>query len=91
MRVLAVALLLAAACSAPATLSELSTAERRADQGDTEGALVAYREAQAKCGRLRPARRAKAACADSLFGEVEHFGLAEQGVGARRLRPVRGS
>jgi tetratricopeptide (TPR) repeat protein len=64
-------LALVCACSAPATLSELSTAERRADNGDTDGALVAYREAQVKCGRLRPPRRAKAACADSLLGEAE--------------------
>jgi tetratricopeptide (TPR) repeat protein len=58
-------------CSAPATLSELSTAERRADNGDTDGAIAAYHEAQVKCGDLRPARRAKAACADSWLGEAE--------------------
>ena len=66
-----VVLALVCACSAPATLSELTTAERRADNGDTEGALAAYREAQVKCGRLRPPRRAKAACADALLGEAE--------------------
>ncbi|MBA3462826.1 MAG: tetratricopeptide repeat protein [Deltaproteobacteria bacterium] len=71
MRFLATALALVCACSAPATLAELTTAERRADNGDTEGALTAYREAQVKCGRLRPPRRAKAACADALLGEAE--------------------
>ena len=60
-----------AACSAPATLSELSVAEARADAGDTEGALAAYRAAQARCGALRPARRARAACSDALLGEAE--------------------
>lgn len=60
-----------AACSAPATLSELTTAERRADAGDIEGALASYREAQQKCGALRPARRARAACAEALLGEAE--------------------
>jgi tetratricopeptide (TPR) repeat protein len=70
MRCLA-AIALVCACSAPATLNELATAERRADSGDTDGAISAYHEAQAKCGQLRPPRRAKAACADSLLGEAE--------------------
>ncbi len=60
-----------AACSAPATLSELSTAERRADAGDVEGAITAYQAAQVKCQALRPARRATAACAEALLGEAE--------------------
>ncbi|HEU4729180.1 MAG TPA: tetratricopeptide repeat protein [Kofleriaceae bacterium] len=60
-----------AACSAPATLSELRTAEHRADAGDVEGALAAYHEAQARCGALRPARRARAACSEALLGEAE--------------------
>ena len=92
MRALAVALLCAAACSAPATLSELSTAEARADQGDTEGAITAYREAQARCGRLRPARRAKAACADALLGEaevLEKAGRTAQAVEAYLAIPAR--
>ena len=59
------------ACSAPATLPELKTAEMRADQGDTEGALAAYRQAQTKCGDLQPERRAKAACGEALLGECE--------------------
>lgn len=67
----AVVIAVCAACSAPATLSELTTAERRADAGDTEGALASYREAQQKCGALRPARRARAACAEALLGEAE--------------------
>jgi TolA-binding protein len=63
--------LLACGCSAAVTLDELKTAERRADAGDTEGALAAYREAQAKCGALQPKRRAKAACAEAFLGEAE--------------------
>jgi tetratricopeptide (TPR) repeat protein len=62
---------LAAACSAPATLSELRLAEQRADAGDVDGAVAAYRAAQGKCGALRPARRARAACAEALLGEAE--------------------
>ncbi|MBL9012565.1 MAG: tetratricopeptide repeat protein [Myxococcales bacterium] len=92
MRGSVVALLVAAACSAPATLSELSTAERRADQGDTDGAVAAYHEAQAKCGRLRPARRAKAACADALLGEAEVLdkaGRTAQAIEAYLAIPAR--
>ncbi|MBA3499952.1 MAG: tetratricopeptide repeat protein [Myxococcota bacterium] len=59
------------ACSAPATLPELKTAEARADQGDVDGALAAYRQAQTKCGDLRPERRARAACGEALLGEAE--------------------
>jgi tetratricopeptide (TPR) repeat protein len=70
-RRLAAALLALAACSAPATLSELKTAEHRADAGDVDGALTAYRAAQARCHQLRPARRAIAACGEALLGEAE--------------------
>jgi tetratricopeptide (TPR) repeat protein len=62
---------IAIACSAPATLPELKTAERRADAGDTEGALAAYREAQGKCRKIKPPRRAKAACSEAYLGEAE--------------------
>ena len=60
-----------AACSAPATFSDLRVAEQRADAGDLDGALSAYRTAQSKCGALKPPRRAKAVCADALLGEAE--------------------
>ena len=69
MRVLA--LLLATACSAPATLPELVVAEKRADAGDTDGAVAEYRIAQQSCKHLKPERRAKAACGDALIGEAE--------------------
>jgi tetratricopeptide (TPR) repeat protein len=52
----------------------------RADQGDVEGALAAYRAAQTKCRELKPARRAKAACGEALLGEAEtldHAGRPE--------------
>ena len=65
------ALLLLVACSAPATLPELVTADTRAEAGDVDGAVAAYRAAQQKCGRLRPQRRATSACSDALLGEGE--------------------
>ena len=61
----------AVACSAPATLGDLTVAERRADTGDVDGAVAAYRAAQVSCKRVKPARRARAACADALLGEGE--------------------
>ena len=64
-------LALVTACSAPATLPELTAAEKRDDAGDVDGAVAQYRVAQQKCGRLKPARRAKQACSDALLGEGE--------------------
>jgi TolA-binding protein len=69
MRSLYVAVLIG--CSAPATLPELVRAERLSDQGDTDGAISAYREAQSKCKSLKPARRATQACGDALLGEAQ--------------------
>ena len=69
MRRLVVALLVS--CSAPATLPELVRAERLADQGDTDGAIAAYREAQQSCSSLKPPRRARQACGEALLGEGE--------------------
>ena len=60
-----------AACSAPATLNDLKVAERRADAGDTDGAIAAYRAAQTSCRHVKSRRRAKAACAEALLGEAE--------------------
>ena len=59
------------ACSAPATLPDLVVAEKRADAGDTDGALAAYRDAQQSCHHLQPEQRARAACSDALLGEAE--------------------
>jgi tetratricopeptide (TPR) repeat protein len=59
------------ACSAPATLPELATADHRAEAGDVDGAVSAYRAAQHKCKSLRPKRRATQACSDALLGEGE--------------------
>ncbi len=70
-KVQVLALFALAACSAPATLGELATAERRADAGDVDGAVAAYRAAQQTCKRLKPPRRARAACAEALLGEGE--------------------
>jgi len=81
-----------AACSAPATLSELRLAEQRADAGDVEGAIAAYRAAQGKCGALRPARRAQAACSEALLGEaevLEHAGRIEPAIRTYLAIPAR--
>ena len=55
----------AAACSARGTLPELALADQRADAGDVDAAVAAYRVAQVKCRALRPARRARAACGEA--------------------------
>jgi tetratricopeptide (TPR) repeat protein len=82
--VLALGLALAA-CSAPATRPELAQAERRADRGDVEGALIDYRAAQVTCKRLRPERRATQACSEALLGEaqtLERAGRADEAINA---------
>ena len=82
----------AAACSAPATLGELAAAERRADAGDIDGAVAAYRQAQEACKRLRPPRRARAACADALLGEgevLERGGRTQAAIDAYLAVPAR--
>ena len=81
-----------AGCSAPATLSELKTADQRADAGDVDGAIAAYRAAQGKCGALKPAWRAQAACAEALLGEaevLEHAGRTELAIQAYLAIPAR--
>jgi TolA-binding protein len=62
---------LAIGCSAPATLPELVQAQTLARQGNVDGAIAAYREAQIRCRRLSPARRAQRACSEALLGEAE--------------------
>jgi tetratricopeptide (TPR) repeat protein len=84
--------LAAAACSAPATLGELTVAERRAEAGDVDGAVAAYRAAQETCKRLRPPRRARAACAEALLGEgevLERGGRAQAAIDAYLAVPAR--
>ncbi len=86
------AALLIMACSAPATLPELVVAERRADAGDIDGAIAAYHDAQASCGRLRPPRRARAACSDALLGEgevLERAGRVTQAIDVYTAIPTR--
>jgi tetratricopeptide (TPR) repeat protein len=81
-----------AACSAPATLSELRLAEQRAGAGDVDGAVTAYHEAQTRCGALRPARRARAACGEALLGEaevLEHAGRTEPAIRTYLAIPAR--
>ncbi len=91
-RTLVATCLIVAACSAPATLSELKLAEQREDAGDTEGAIAMFHAAQVRCGKLKPARRARAACADSLLGEaetLEHAGRTQRAVEAYLAIPAR--
>lgn len=91
-RALALATSIAGACSAPATLSDLRTAEQRADAGDVDGAVAAYRTAQTTCAALRPARRARAACGEALLGEaevLEHAGRTEHAIDAYLAIPPR--
>jgi tetratricopeptide (TPR) repeat protein len=86
------ALAMFGACSAPATLPELVVAEHRADRGDIDGAIAAYHDAQAHCGRLRPLRRARAACSDALLGEgevLERAGRVPQAIEAYLAIPAR--
>lgn len=88
----ALLVLLATSCSAPATLPELAAAERRADQGDVEGALTDYRRAQKTCKDLRPQRRAKAACSDAFLGEaqtLERAGRTEEAITTYAAIPAR--
>lgn len=90
MRVLVVLAL--AACSAPATLPELVSAERRANQGDVDGAIADYRRAQVTCKDLRPERRATLACSDALLGEaqtMERAGRTEAAINAYIAIPPR--
>jgi tetratricopeptide (TPR) repeat protein len=79
-------------CSAPATLPELVVAEKKADAGDTDGAVAAYRLAQSTCHRLKPPARARAACGDALLGEgetLEHAGRTQQAIDAYLAIPPR--
>ncbi len=90
----AAGLVLVVACSASPTMSELSTAERRADAGDVAGALASYRIAQTRCAALKPARRAKATCASALLGEaevLEHAGRKRESIAAYLAIPGRAS
>jgi TolA-binding protein len=70
------------ACSAPATLGDLREAERKADAGDVDGALAAYRTAQTSCRKIKSGRRAKSACADAYLGEAEVLEKAGRTPGA---------
>jgi tetratricopeptide (TPR) repeat protein len=88
----AIAWLVATACSASATLSDLATAERRADAGDIDGAIAAYRAAQTSCRAVKPARRAVAACGEALLGEAEvldHAGRTAPAIAAYLAIPGR--
>jgi len=82
----------ASACSAPATLSDLRTAEQRSGAGDVDGAVTAYRAAQVSCRRLRPERRARAACSEALLGEaetLEHAGRTQPAIDTYLAIPAR--
>ena len=80
------------ACSAPANLPELAQAEARADAGDVDGAIALYRRAQVSCSRLKPKRRAVAACGDALLGEgevLDHAGRTDDAIATYLAIPPR--
>ncbi len=64
-------LALAAACSAPAPLPDLVTAERLERDGHPDDAIAAYRAAQVTCRQVQPPRRRRELCAMALLGEAE--------------------
>src|SRR5262249_53669637 len=67
-------------------------AEQRADAGDVDGAVTAYHAAQARCGGLRPVRRARAACGEALLGEaevLEHAGRTPPAIATYLAIPAR--
>ena len=70
-------LIFVAACSAPAQLKELKTAEQLERDGDVEGALAAYRAAQDRCERVSPKRRRLEVCGRALIGEAELKGTVK--------------
>src|SRR5688572_18351462 len=78
LRSLATVAIAVAACSAPATLSDLKVAESRADAGDVDGAIAAYRRAQTSCKSVTPKHRAIAACSEALLGEAETLERADR-------------
>ena len=70
-RLLAMALLTLAACSAPGPIPELAEAERARRRGEDEAALSAYREAQAACRQIRDRLRRRDACSEAYLGRAE--------------------
>lgn len=73
-------------------MTELTTAQQREDAGDVEGALVAYRAAQTKCGSLEPPRRARAACSEALLGEgevLEHAQRSDEAIAVYLAIPAK--
>jgi TolA-binding protein len=65
------ALCLLVACSAPAPLPDLVAAEQLERDGKVDAAINAYRDAQASCTKVKPARRRREVCARALIGECE--------------------
>ncbi len=75
---LRLSLVLLAACSAPATLPDLATAEARERAGDIDGAIEEYLAAQQSCTKMTPPRRSTLACGEALLGEPEELEHAER-------------
>ena len=85
-------LVVLAACSAPAPLPDLVTAERLERQGDVDASLAAYREAQETCKAVTPARRRREVCARALVGEaqlLENAGRTDAAIAAWAAIPAR--
>ena len=89
---LACVVVAAGACSAPANLSELNKAEAYERQGNDDGALTQYREAQTTCRSLEPLRRRRELCAMALLGEaevLERQGKKAEAIAAYAAIPAR--
>ncbi|MCB9564835.1 MAG: tetratricopeptide repeat protein [Kofleriaceae bacterium] len=82
----------APACSAPAPLPDLVSAERLERDGKTDEALAAYRAAQVDCQKVKPARRRREVCASALLGEaqlLEDAGRVDDAITAYAAIPSR--
>ncbi len=68
---IASAAIMASACSAPAQLPDMASAETLERGGEYDRALVAYERAQVSCKTLGKPRRRRAACAGAHTGRAE--------------------
>jgi tetratricopeptide (TPR) repeat protein len=66
------------ACSAPAPLPELITAEAHSRDGRVDDAVRAYQSAQRTCQQLRPPRKRIEACTEAQLGEAEALEAAQR-------------
>ena len=88
----AVAVLMLVACSAPAPLPELASAERAERNGQTDVALAQYRAAQQTCTGIKGERRRREICGQALLGEADllaDHGRTDEAIAAYQAIPDR--